>query len=194
MTTWVFCYGSNSTAQLRERVGNPALQSHACFLPGHRRIFAGYSERWQGAAASLITHDRDDVCCVGSAVQLTKEEMERLDRFEGISVQNDPFDHHPEVNVYRRAWVDIVVVHREGTTEETKEVKQQAIAYVKNDHVWKDMPSEAYLQACWRNIQPFWPQVDGQGFLDVYNAAGDLMGQYAGPAATSSASSSSSSS
>lgn len=172
----VFCYGSNSTKQLRERVLNDSLQSFRCYLPRYRRIYCGYSNRWNGGAASIMKLDTDSEVCYGTIVYLTETEQQRLDRFEGIDEGNDPYSSDSTVNVYRREWVEIVSVDDEGSKTTLK-----ALAYVKNDHDWKAYPSDAYLLACYNNIIPFWPEIDGHGAIKIYNDAGDLLGEYNGP-------------
>jgi gamma-glutamylcyclotransferase (GGCT)/AIG2-like uncharacterized protein YtfP len=79
---------------------------------------------------------------------LTKEEMHRLDAFEGV----DPS--HPESphGVYRREHIQ--VVDAEGELLD-------CIAYVKNQLEWIAPPSEEYLHACKRNIEQFWSERGG---------------------------------
>ena len=43
------------------------------------------------------------------------------------------------------------------------------ITYVRNKTDWEGMPSPKYLAACYRNISPFWPEVDRYGKLLVYS-------------------------
>ena len=49
----LFSYGSNSPKQLAERLGHP-VEGRAAYAEGWMRVFRGYSERWQGAVASLL--------------------------------------------------------------------------------------------------------------------------------------------
>lgn len=169
--TAVFCYGSNSTQQLRERVKNDELESYGCFAPQFRRIYCGYSTRWGGGPASIVrVPDHPDEVCYGTVVYLLDEELARLDRFEGIDEGNDPFHAHPKVNLYRREWIHIVL----------KDSQEQihAIAYIHNDHTWGTYPSDAYLKACYKNVSPFWPEVDGDKKLKVFDVYGTLRGEF----------------
>lgn len=138
----MFCYGSNSIEQMRERCANPSLTAEAASLSSWVRVFAGNSSRWDGAVASIIPMQGGSV--FGSIVALNKEELERLDPFEGVDSRNPT----SRTGTYRHEFVDV----RINGSDETK----QALAYVKNDLSWFGPPSEAYLRACKTNIDQFW--------------------------------------
>ena len=79
----VFSYGSNSTVQLRERVGRSGpFTMQPAVLPGHVRIFAGHSARWGGAVAS-VHPSGDGMVVEGLVVYLTQAELSILDTYEG---------------------------------------------------------------------------------------------------------------
>ena len=82
-TMLVFSYGSNSTAQLRARVGCPALTSLPARAPGWLRVFCLRSAGWGGGGvASLAPADQDKVV-FGAVVALTPVQLEMLDAYEG---------------------------------------------------------------------------------------------------------------
>ena len=170
LTTPVFCFGSNSTKQLRERCKNADLESVQCKLPGYRRFFAGNSKKWGGGGVASIA-ERHGSECRGTFVRLTENELALLDRHEGIPADASPFDRDPKINHYRREWITIV--------SESEELK--AIAYIRNDNMWEGMPSAKYLQACWANLNPFWETMDEEsGELLIYDGKGQLQGSYVG--------------
>ena len=181
----VFCFGSNSAKQLRARVKNDTLISHASYLVGYKRIFAGKAKSWDGGGvASLIQTKNSHDKCVGTLVFLTEKELQLLDRFEGIDEGNDPFCSDCSINVYRREWLDAYLCDQVSsmTTDTTISICNQvkAIAYIKNDHEWKEYPSEKYLEACYNNISPFWPELDGNSTL-IVSSCTELQGMYSGP-------------
>lgn len=163
-----FCYGSNSTNQLRERVGNPNIESFGCELPGFRRIFAGNSVKWGGGGVASIVPSEDS-SCRGSFVWLSDDEFKKLDYFEGISADSDPFNADFSINRYRRCHVKISTLSGETI---------DAIAYIRNCTTWEGYPSDAYLTACYSNISAFWPRLDGDGYIDVYDETGEKKGQF----------------
>ena len=169
----VFCYGSNSTKQLQERVQNMFLISCRAYTCGYKRIFAGNAVRWGGGgAASLVeTNDNNDKV-IGTIVYLSLTEINLLDRFEGIPEGSDPFDSNHKINVYRREYIDVCL---------TDNTKINAIVYIKNNHEWYDYPSITYLEACYNHLVPFWVELDGDHALHVYCGNRELKGKYYGP-------------
>ena len=75
----LFSYGSNSRARMR----NPALIEHPASCHGFRRVFSGSSARWGGAMASMARTDAPEDKVYGSCVELSMEELARLDGLEG---------------------------------------------------------------------------------------------------------------
>ena len=164
----LFCYGSNNTEQVRQRVNNNKIISRPCTLPFYRRIFAGNVGGWKGGVASIVYINNEKIACRGTYVLLTEEELKKMDKFEGIT-SNNPFDSNPYKNVYRRQNVKIQIVNGKML---------DAIAYVKNDQKWIAYPSEPYLNACYKNIKPFWSNLDGDNSLLIYDSVGNLHGKY----------------
>lgn len=126
----IFSYGSNSIAQLRARVENPALVAYPGKAVNWQRIFCVRTSTWGGAAASIIP--AENCITYGSVVYLEDGELERLDRFEGGYHRQDL-----EVSVW------------DGTVWK----KEKAIAYIANSLFWTVPPSEAYLTAIHVNLR-----------------------------------------
>ena len=123
---YVFSYGSNSTAQLAQRLGrNGAFEFHPAMLPDHCRIFAGHSQRWGGAVASV--HPCPGQQVHGLLVLMTAAEMGVLDTYEGS---------------YTRM---VKVFHYHDQAGQAKEAK--GWVYVKDDTTWRGPPSQSYLLA-----------------------------------------------
>ena len=79
----LFSYGSNSLPQLRARVLNPSLTEHPAKCHGFRRVFCSSIPRWGGAVASMARTDDPADEVYGSCVELSVQELARLDGFEG---------------------------------------------------------------------------------------------------------------
>ena len=143
----VFSYGSNGLQQMRQRLKNPALQFKPAILPNSLRIFCGASKSWEGGGvASIVPMPGWEV--KGNLAYLSDDELRLLDRFEG-TLRDEPYA--ATTRGYRRQDVHVLC-----------EVDQQiqtveAIVYIKNDPRWTRAPSDAYLAACQKNIDIFWP-------------------------------------
>ena len=140
----VFCYGSNSVHQLRERVGNQLLEAKKAFLPGYIRIFAGKSKKWKGGVASLQKAPFPTIT-KGSIVLLTEDELSKLDMFEGACKDATPFDRIN--NIYRRQFVFVI---------DNDYHLIECIVYIKNNKKWMTPPSQEYIIAIQKNIHLFW--------------------------------------
>jgi len=163
-----FCHGSNSVFQLRERLNNPFLTAEGACVRGFQRIFAGYSRKWGGGGVASLERNSDAVT-YGSIVYLTSAEFDMLDRFEGIPVGANPFGGDFDQNRYRRQWVAV----GDAASE------LYAIAYIRNNVLWRGFPSDRYLTACARNIAQFWPDIvaSPEGLL-VHDGDGKLRGRF----------------
>ena len=143
----VFSYGSNGLQQLRQRLKNPTLQFKPAILPNSLRIFCGASKSWEGGgAASIVPMPGWEV--KGNIAYLTDDELRLLDRFEGTP-RDEPYA--TTTTRYRRQ--DVHVLCEIDNQIQTID----AIVYVKNEPKWVKAPSEAYLAACQKNIDVFWP-------------------------------------
>jgi gamma-glutamylcyclotransferase (GGCT)/AIG2-like uncharacterized protein YtfP len=120
----LFCYGSNGTKQLTERVeAQPGeLVASAAYVKGYTRIFAGYSERWDGGVASIHPCDKSRV--YGSVVELTEKQLKKLDRYEGG---------------YTRTSIDVYAGRGSPAGK--------CFVYIKDNHTFVSPPSDAYLKA-----------------------------------------------
>lgn len=121
----VYSYGSNSVSQLRARVENCSLTASPARALNWQRIFCFYGARWCGTAASLSPCEGAVV--YGAVVDLTAEELARLDKFEGGYDQQTI-----EVNLFENnEWSSPV----------------SSIVYIARQSRWEGPPSEQYLTA-----------------------------------------------
>ena len=143
----VFSYGSNGLEQLRQRMKNPTLQFKPAILPNSVRIFCGASKSWEdGGVASIVPMPGWEV--KGNIAYLTDAELQLLDRFEGTP-RNEPYA--TTTTRYRRQDVH-VLCEIDGQIQTI-----DAVVYVKNDPKWVRAPCKAYVTACQKNIDVFWP-------------------------------------
>ena len=155
--TYLFCYGSNSVEQLKERVSNPNLQAKKAYLPGYIRIFAGFSKKWNGGVASLKKVN-ENYLTKGSIVFLNNSELNKLDKFEGACKDATPYGRVN--NIYHRK--NLIV-----KDENHQDI--QCITYIRNHDEWDKPPSEAYLEAIKNNLSPFWSELDDEQKIIIYN-------------------------
>lgn len=133
----VFCYGSNNPNQLKERIGGRKFNTKRCYANNYKRVFRGWSNKWNGGVASI---ERSlDKTVYGYLAYLTEDELKTLDYYEGVP------------RVYQRQ--NISVYTDSGIV--------QAIAYIKNDHTVVSQPNKKYLQAIAETIGSFWKNSDG---------------------------------
>jgi len=167
--TALFCYGSNHIEQVRSRVNNFTLISYKCELPFYKRIFAGRAESWQnGGVASIMYTGNPRNSCRGTYVFLTDDEFKKMDKFEGVYSTN-PYDKTRRINAYCRQNVLL-------KSQDNQLIN--AIAYVKTDDTWLNYPSSEYLKSCYKNMKPFWPDLDGDNFISIYDNDHNLHGRY----------------
>lgn len=82
MRVWYFAYGSNLDQEgMRRRVGGwhdlkPAK------LKGFRLVFDIYSSSWRGGVADVVEDEAGVV--YGAAYLLDEEQLEKLDKYEGV--------------------------------------------------------------------------------------------------------------
>ena len=127
---FLFSYGSNHTQQLEERLNRSPIQCYKGFIDNYERIFGGNSQTWNGAVASII--ETQGEICKGAYCKVSQEELNTLDDME---------------TTYTRIELPV-------TTE--NDTILNAWTYIKEDTEWNDHPSKAYLEACYKTIQPFW--------------------------------------
>lgn len=144
---WLFCYGSNNPSRLAQRLGRP-VQGVGAYLPGYERIFRGYSRQWESGVASLRPTRQRGRAVYGYATQVSAEELEKLDIYEGVSN-----------GAYERKTFKIIVI------EDGSEKYVNAVAYVHTSGAF-NLPSQAYLQAIVDTISPFWTEDGRQVTID----------------------------
>ena len=163
---YLFCYGSNSISQLKERLKKDNLIVKKAYLTNHLRIFAGNSTRWKGGVASIIPAHENNIV-KGSMVYLYESDLIKLDKYEGAHKDESPFSRIN--NIYRRKYIKIF-------DEKNNEIS--AITYVKNNQNWLHYPSSEYLDALKKNIGEFWEDLDELGKLLIYDNQLMLKGKY----------------
>lgn len=132
--TWLFSYGSNHPEQLSQRLERPITVQEGAFASGWRRVFRGWSQKWQGGVASL--EKKAGATVYGWATQVTPADLALLDRYEGVASGN-----------YRRETIPITL---QGSGKKVK-----AIVYIANSTQF-NQPSRAYLEACAKTVGTFW--------------------------------------
>lgn len=134
---YLFSYGSNHKEQLSQRVLRDGGFTTADVAPGclrgHARIFAGHSSRWEGAVASV--HPAPGAKVFGSITQLSEEELEILDGYEGVGTPGG----------YERRILPVADQSAGG-------VIRDCIVYVKSNTTYRGPPSVRYLEAIRRML------------------------------------------
>lgn len=142
-----FSYGSNNLEQLKKRVKNDNIVAYKAYLNNHRRIYCGYSKKWNSSVASLIYMPNEIV--KGSMVYLSNQELQELDKYEGIKDSN-PYNTDYSKNIYARKNIRVYVFF-ENNFEEI-----EAITYIRNDNTINNELSNEYVDACYENLKSFW--------------------------------------
>ena len=133
----LFSYGSNSPKQLAERLGHP-VEGRAAYAEGWMRVFRGYSERWQGAVASLLPSRGQKT--YGYVAEVSPHDLSILDGYAGS----------------RYTRTNLVVTRMDGR-------KQKAVAYLRDPREpFRHRPSRRYLEAVVATISSFWTGKDGK--------------------------------
>jgi hypothetical protein len=162
----LFCYGSNSISQLKERLKKDNIIVKKAHLPRHTRIFAGHSNKWNGGVASIMP-SYDNYQVKGSIIYVYENDLKKIDKFEGAHKNENPFSRNN--NIYRRKYIDVL---------DENNNKIQAITYIKNNHNWVSYPSNEYLKAVKNNVQEFWDELDENEELFIYDNNLTLKGKY----------------
>ena len=163
---YLFCYGSNSLSQLKQRLKKENLIVKKAYLPNYVRIFAGNSTKWNGGVASIIQANSYHQV-KGCVVYVHDSDLFKLDKYEGAHKDDSPFSRTN--NIYRRKYIKIF-------DENHNEIS--AITYIKNNQNWLYYPSTEYLQAVKKNVQEFWEELDEFGELLIYDNQLMLKGKY----------------
>ncbi len=129
-----FAYGSNlDPAQMVERCPGHRVVGVATLFD-HRLQFRGHSEDWGGAVATLVPSHGSAVW--GMIYDLSEENLEVLDRYEGFRA---PGDQH---NQYERVWVTVELVR---PLDDSVPRRVRAQTYL-GRHGEAGVPSRRYLE------------------------------------------------
>jgi hypothetical protein len=122
-TRLLFSYGSNGRQQLRGRIQlSPGVVTRAASLRGYQRFFCGFSGNWRGGFASVQRCEAG--CTNGHVVELTDEQFDLMDGFEGGYSLHEVTVHLQPDDSPRQAWT-----------------------YISNSTTFQQPPSPAYLTA-----------------------------------------------
>jgi hypothetical protein len=77
----LFCYGSNSIKQIKERINESDIQFQKAYLDNHVRIFAGKSIKWDGGGVASV-YPLDGKKVYGIAVTLNDDQLQKINKFE----------------------------------------------------------------------------------------------------------------
>ena len=131
-TRLLFSYGSNGRQQLRGRIQlSPAVVTRAASLRGYQRFFCGYSGNWRGGFASVQRCEAG--ITNGHVVELTDEQFDAMDGFEGGYSLHEVTVHLPPDNSPRQAWT-----------------------YISDSTTFQQPPSSAYLTAIHVMLREHW--------------------------------------
>lgn len=141
MPQWLFSYGSNSPAQLAERLGH-GVTAYGAWATGWQRVYRRWSERWAGGTASLVRSKGHNT--YGNACLLSDDDLIVLDQYEGVAG-----------GAYHRTQLGVVVRLADG------DLRTPAVAYVTASRE-RNRPSQAYLRAVANNVGAFWSSSAGK--------------------------------
>ena len=139
----LFSYGSNSPAQLSERLERK-IKGSAAYLPAHGRYFRGWSRRWKGGVATVLPNE--DLTVYGYVANVTPDELHILDRREGVLMRRPSYK-----RIRKRVYV------RKGRDYVPKYA--QIYVSLSTEHY---PPSTAYHEAVAETISAFWQGKEGR--------------------------------
>lgn len=140
----LFCYGSNNPEQLVRRIGEVASMKRA-FAPLHKRVFCGWSSRWEGGVASLEkSRERP---AYGFVAEVTESQLKRMDAYEGVGGGS-----------YLRVTIPVIV----------EDEAEMAVAYIASPDMMAlhCEPSPEYLHAIAVTVGTFW-KIDGVEDIEI---------------------------
>jgi len=79
---WYFAYGWSLEKSLLKKCIGDWIEARRAELRGYRLTFDTYSASWRGGVANIEEDDSSRV--YGVAYKITSEQLEKLDRFEGV--------------------------------------------------------------------------------------------------------------
>jgi len=79
---WYFAYGWSLEKSLMKKCIGEWLDARKAELKGFKIVFDAYSASWRGGVANLEEDEASKV--YGVAYKITSEQLQKLDRFEGV--------------------------------------------------------------------------------------------------------------
>ncbi|MCD6591595.1 MAG: gamma-glutamylcyclotransferase [Thaumarchaeota archaeon] len=128
---WYFSYGWSLDKSLLKKCIGSWLDARRAVLKGFRLVFNVYSPSWRGGIANLEEDEASEI--YGVAYRITSEQLEKLDRFEGVP---------------SRAARRSVLIAVEGIGE-LKAITHVAV----NPRGGRVHPSREYLSAMYRGVK-----------------------------------------
>lgn len=118
----LFCYGSNSIKQLKERLEiEENLSFQKAYIKDYVRIFCGFSKKWKGSVCSIFPLKGKNV--YGILVKVNIEDLEKISKFEK--------GYHLEI--------------KDVNIEKKKSIK--SFFFIKDDIKFNNIPSNEYMIA-----------------------------------------------
>jgi hypothetical protein len=117
----LFCYGSNSVKQLKERLEiEENISFQKAYIKDYVRIFCGYSKRWNGGVSSIYPLKGKNI--YGILININIEDLEKISKFEK--------GYHLEIK-------DVSV----------EDIIIKSFVFIKNDIKFNELPSKEYMLA-----------------------------------------------
>ncbi len=79
---WYFAYGWPINKALMKKCIGKWIEARRATLKGFKLVFNAYSPSWRGGVANLRENEKAKT--YGVAYKITSEQLEKLDRFEGV--------------------------------------------------------------------------------------------------------------
>ena len=128
---WYFAYGWSLNKSLMKKCIGEWVEARRAILKGFKLVFNVYSPSWRGGVANL--RENEESKTYGVAYRITSEQLERLDRLEGV----------PQRSARRSVLIEV---------EGVGEVK--AITHVAaNPREGRVHPSREYVSAMYRGMK-----------------------------------------
>ena len=122
-TEYLFCYGSNSINQLKERLLESGdIEYHPARIKNYCRIFAGFSKKWFGGIATIVPLKNNYV--YGITVKITPKQLSMLDFYEKGYTRN------------------IIKVYFEDIQK-----NYNVYVYIKDNTKFMELPSAKYMES-----------------------------------------------
>ena len=141
---WIFFFGSCSPKSVKKDTHCNPLQLIPGIVKGYVRCWSGYSNKWNGATASIRKYNKkyDSIYgnnCPGWIALFNNDDLNKMDIREG------------EGWVYDRIKIDVEIID-----DNQKTVTMNVWTYIKRDKKHVSSPSLAYKKACLETKIHFW--------------------------------------